>query len=133
MFINYVIYLSTKIKCKDGSSYFYKNQKYRRLEKRRNFSLVSRYSLKFTRCSLLVVKSLVTRCKLRSLLVAEVARSKNSLVTRCKIRWLLVAEVARSKYSLVTRCKLCLLLAATSHLLLNAKNHSSHGKTITSP
>ena len=28
----YVIDLSTKIKCKDGGSYFYKNQKYRRLE-----------------------------------------------------------------------------------------------------
>ena len=49
---------------------------------RRNFSLVTRYSLKFTRCSLLVVKSLVTRCKIRSLLVAEVARCKKSLVTR---------------------------------------------------
>ena len=47
-----------------------------------NFSRVARYSLKFTCCSLLVVKSLVTRCKIRSLLVAEVARCKNLLVTR---------------------------------------------------
>ena len=60
---------------------------------RRNFSFAACYSLKFTRCLLLVVKSLVTRCKIRSLLVAEVARCKKSLVTRCKIRSLLVAEV----------------------------------------
>ena len=79
--------------------------------RRRNFSLVARYLLKFTLCLLLVVKSLITRCKIRSLLVAknhlllvaEVARCKKSLVTRCKIRSLLVAEVARCKKSLVTR------------------------------
>ena len=79
---------------------------------RRNFSLVTRYSLKFARCSLLDVKSLVTRCKIRSLLVAEVARCKKSLVTRCKIRSLLVAEAARCKKSLVTRCKIRSLLVA---------------------
>ena len=44
----------------------------------------SRYSLKFTPCSLLVVKSLVTRCKIHSLLVAEVAFCKKLLATRCK-------------------------------------------------
>ena len=33
MFIIYVIDLSTKIKCKDGGSYIYKIEKYRRLEK----------------------------------------------------------------------------------------------------
>ena len=60
---------------------------------RRNFSFVACYSLKFTCCSLLPVKSLVTRCKILSLLVAEVARCKKSLVTRCKIHSLLVAEV----------------------------------------
>ena len=70
---------------------------------RRNFSLVARYSLKFTRCSLLVVKSLVTRYKIHSLLVAEVARCKKSLVNRCEIRSLLVAEVARCKNSLVVK------------------------------
>ena len=90
--------------------------------KRRNFSLVARYSLKFTRCLLLVVKSLVTSCKTGSLLVA-----KKSLVTRCrscsfqkitpyftrgKIRALLVAEIARWKISLVIRCKIRLLLVA---------------------
>ena len=78
----------------------------------RNFSLVARYLLKFTRCSLLLVEPLVTRCKICSLLVAEVARCKKSLVTRCKIRSLLVAEVARCKKSLVTRCKIRSLLVA---------------------
>ena len=51
---------------------------------RRNFSFVARYLLKFTRCSLLVVKSLVTLCKICSSLVVEVARCKKSLVTRCR-------------------------------------------------
>ena len=51
-----------------------------------NFILVARYSLKFTRCSLVVVKSLFTRCRISSFLVAEVARCKNSLVTCCKVR-----------------------------------------------
>ena len=39
MFIIYVIDLLTKIQCKDGVSYFYKNKKYRPLEKekRKNF------------------------------------------------------------------------------------------------
>ena len=72
--------------------------------RRRNFSFVARYSLKFTRCSLLVVKSLVARCKIHSLLVVEVAR--------CKIRSLLVAGVARCKKSHVTRSKIRLLLVA---------------------
>ena len=53
-------------------------------ETRCNFSFVARYSLKFTRCSLLIVKSLVTCCKICSLLVAEVAPCKKSLVTRCR-------------------------------------------------
>ena len=128
---------------------------------RRNFLLVAPYSLKFTRCSLLVVKSFITRCKIRSslvaevarckiclllvaknhlLLVAEVARGKKSLVTCCKICMLLlgkihslcVAKFTRCKKSLLTRCKIRLLLAATNHLLLNAKNHSSPIEKITS-
>ena len=37
MFIIYVIDLSTKIKCKDGGSYIYKIEKYRRLEKEKKF------------------------------------------------------------------------------------------------
>ena len=61
----------------------------------RNFSLVACYSLKFTCCSLLIVKSLVTRCKIHSLFVAEVAR--------CKIGSLLAAEVPRCKNSLVVK------------------------------
>ena len=73
---------------------------------------VARYSLKFSRCSLLVVKSLVTRRKTRSLLFAEVAHCKKSLVTRCKICSLLVVEVIHCKKSLVTRCKICSLLVA---------------------
>ena len=98
---------------------------------RRNFSLVARYSSKFTRCSLLVVKSLVTRSKIRSLLVVEVARCKNcSLLVAKSTRYslqkllvaknhsLLVAEVARCKKSLVTRCKIRSLLVTKIHLLL---------------
>ena len=79
---------------------------------RRNFSLVARYSLKFTCRSLLVVKSLVARCKIAWLLVAEVARCKKSPVTRCKICSLVVAEVTHCKKSVVTHCKLCPLLVA---------------------
>ena len=79
---------------------------------RRNFSLVTCYWLKFTRCLLLVVKSLVTRCKTRLLLVAEVPRCKQSLVTRCRIDSLLVAEVAHYKNSLLTCCKIYSLLVA---------------------
>ena len=78
--------------------------------------------------SLLVThwKSLVTRCKIRSLLVAEVARCKKSLVTRCRLCSLLVAEIVRCKKSLVTRCKfarysLQKLLVAKVHLLLVAE------------
>ena len=67
------------------------------------------YSLVVTRCkstpcSLLFVKSLVTRYKIRSLLVA------NSLIIRCRIRSLLVVEVACCNKSLVTRCKIRSLL-----------------------
>ena len=89
-------------------------------------SLVARYSLKFTRCSLLVVKSLVARCKIQSLLVVEVARCKirsllvakfvcyslqkllvaeNHSLLVARMRPLLVAEVARSKKSLVLVAK----------------------------
>ena len=95
---------------------------------RRNFSLVAPYSLKFTRCSLLVVKSLVTRGKIRSLLVAEVARSKKSLVTRskkslvtrCKIRSLQKITRYLLQSSLVTRCKSCSLQKITGYSLQNS-------------
>ena len=111
---------------------------------RRNFSLVARCSLKFTRCSLLVVKSLITRCKFArylsqkflvakkslvtrfrscsmqkitcySLQISLATRCKKSLVTRCKIGSLLVAEVTRCKKSLVNRSKIGLLLIAVIH------------------
>ena len=77
------------------------------LNQRCDFSLVTRYSLKFTRCSLLVVKSLVSHCKIRSLLVAGVARCKKSLVTRCK-------------KSLITRCRSCSLQKITRYSLQNS-------------
>ena len=64
----------------------------------RNFSLVARYLLKFTRCSLLLVEPLVTRCKICSLLVAEVAR--------CKNHSLLVSKVARYSLQKFTRYSL---------------------------
>ena len=98
---------------RNSSVIFYQKQYMLWTKRRRNFSLITRYSLKFTRCSLLVVKSLVTRCKIRSLLVAEVAR--------CKNHSLLVAEVARCKKSLVTRCKIRSLLVAKIHSSLAMK------------
>ena len=62
-----------------------------------NFSLAAHYSLKFSCYLLLIGKSLVTRCKICLLLVAEVAYCKKSLVTCCKIHSLLAAEVAHCK------------------------------------
>ena len=139
---------------------------------RRNFSLVARYLLKSTHCSLLVAKfaryslqklvvakkSLVTRCsvvEIHLLLVAKLARyslqkllvanihsflvakfacqsQQISVFIRCKIRPLLIAEVACCKKSLVTRCEIRLLLVAKNHSLLVANNHSTLVKTITS-
>ena len=93
---------------------------------RRNFSLVALYWLKFTRCSLLAIKSLVTRCKICSLLVAEVARCKNSLVTCCKIRSLLVAEIARCKNSLVTRSKNLLVVKNRSLFVAKFSRYLLH-------
>ena len=107
-------------------------QKYEKL-RRRNFSLVARYSLNFNRCSFLVPRSTnhslfvakFARYSLQkllvgknySLLVAEVARCKKSLVTRCKIRSLLVAEVSRCKKLLVTCCRSCSLQKNTRYSL----------------
>ena len=68
----------------DIASYADDNTPYTSVNSRCNFSLVVRYSLKFTRCSLLILKSLVARYKICSLLVEEVARCKKSLVTRCR-------------------------------------------------
>ena len=101
------------------------------IRQRCNFSLVARYLLKFTRCSLLVVKSLVAPCKFslyslqkllvaknHSLLVAEIPSCKKSLVARCKICSSLVAEIARSKKYLVFRCEISSILIAKNHSLL---------------
>ena len=94
----------------------------------RNFSLVARYSLKFTRCPLLVTKSLVTCCKIRSLVVAEVARcKKNSLLvakfTRCSLqkitRYLL-------PISLVSQSRSCSMQKFTRYSLQNS--HVTHCK-----
>ena len=108
---------------------------------RRNFSLVTRLSLKITRCLLLFVESLVTRCKICSLLVAEVARCKNHSLfvakfARYSLQKLLVAEIHSllvanfSRYSLqkllvaknLTRYSLQKLLVVKSHSLLVAKS-----------
>ena len=102
---------------------------------RRNFSLVARYSFKFTCCLVLVVKSLVTRCKIRSLLAAEVARCKNSLVTRCRSCLLQKFTRYSLQNSLVKRCRSCSLQKFTRYSLQNSlvtrcknsfvvKNHS---------
>ena len=95
------------------------------LPPRRNFSLVAPYSLKFTRCSLLVVKSLVTCAKSARYSLQKLFVAKNHVI-RCKICLLLVAEVARCKtHSLLVakfaRYSLQKLLVAKTHLLLLAK------------
>ena len=99
---------------------------------RHNFSLVARYSLEFTRYSLLVVKSLFTRCrscslqkitryslKLCSFLVAEVASCKNSLVTRFRSCSLQKVTRYSLQNSLVTRCRSCSSQKFTGYSLQN--------------
>ena len=80
---------------------------------RRNFSFVARYSLKFIRYSLLVVKSLITRCKIRSLLVAEVSCCKNLLVALCRSCLFQKITSYSLQNSLDTRCRSCLLQKIT--------------------
>ena len=87
---------------------------------RRNFSLVARYWLKFTHCSLLFVKSLVTCCKIRSLLVAEVARCKKSLATRRRSCSLQKITCYSLQNLLVTRCRSCSLSKITRYSLQNS-------------
>ena len=70
----------------------------------------------FTRCSLLVIKSLLTCLKIRSLLFAEVARCKNSP--------LIVAKFARYSLQKLLVAKLYKLLVAKIHSLLIAKFES---------
>ena len=74
--------------------------------KRLNFSLVARQVLKFIRWE----KSLITHCKIRSLLIAEVAGCKKTPGTCCEIRSLLVAT-----YHCVTRCRNCSLQNIICH------------------
>ena len=78
---------------------------------RHNFSLVTHYSLKFSRCSLLVIKSLVTRCKIRSLQKFTSYLLQKLLVVKNHL--LLLVKLAR--YSLQK------LLVAKSHSLFVAK------------
>ena len=75
---------------------------------RRNFSFVARSSL-------FVVKSLVTHCKIRSLLVAK--------FTRYSLQKLLVAKITRYSLqnSLVTRSRSCSLQKITRYSLLVAE------------
>ena len=79
--------------------------------RRLNFSLIARYSWKFTRCSLLVVKSTVTRCKICSL----------RKITRYSLQKLLVAKNHSLLVAKFTRYPLQKLLVAKNHLLLVAK------------
>ena len=98
--------------------------------RRRKFSLFARYSLKFTRCSLLVAQ--IARYSLQKLLVAKnhlllvanFARYSLQKLLAAKNHSLLVAEVARCKKSLVTRCKNSLVTRFKIRSLLVAKIHS---------
>ena len=90
---------------------------YMKSKTRCNFSLAARYSLKLTPCLLLVVKSLVTRCKIHSLLVAEVIRCKNLLITRCRSCSLQKITRYSLQNSLITRCRSCLLQIFTRYSL----------------
>ena len=87
---------------------------------RRNFSLVARYSFKFTHCLLLVVKSLIARYKIYSLLVVEVALCKKLLATRCKSYSLQNITHYSLQNSLVTHCRSCSLQKITRYSLQNS-------------
>ena len=97
---------------------------------RRNFSLVASYLLKFTSCSLHVVKSFVTRCKIcslppckiRSLFVAEVARCEKSLITLAKLVRYSLQKITHYSLQnlLITRCRNCSLQKITHYLLQNS-------------
>ena len=88
--------------------------------RRLNFSLIARYSWKFTRCSLLVVKSPVTRCKICSLRKITRYSLQNSLVTRCRSCSLRKITRYSLQNSLVTRCRSCLLQKITCYSLQNS-------------
>ena len=90
---------------------YHQGKKYAGIEKRRNFSLVARYSLKLSSCSLLVVKSLVTRCRSCSLQKITSYQLQNSLVTRWR----------SCSLQKITRYSLQKLLIAKNHSLLVGK------------
>ena len=82
------------------------------------FQKITRYTLPsslVTHCK----KSLVTRCKICSLLVVEVARCRNSLVTRCRSCSLQKIPCYSLPSSLVTRCRSCSLQKITRYSLQN--------------
>ena len=104
------------------------------LKTRHDFSLIARYSLKFTRCSLLVVKPLVTRCRIRLLLVAKFARyslqkllvTKNHSLVNGKfacylLQKFLVAKIHSILVVKFTCYSLQMLLVAKNRSLLFAK------------
>ena len=72
---------------------YHQGKKYAGIEKRRNFSLVARYSLKLSSCSLLVVKSLVNRC--RSCSLQKITRYSLQKLLIAKNHSLLVGKFAR--------------------------------------
>ena len=86
---------------------------------RRNFSLVARCSLKFTRCSLLVVKSLITRCKFARYLSQKFLVAKKSLVTRFRSCSLQKITCYSLQISLATRCRSYSLQKITRYSLQN--------------
>ena len=98
---------------------------------RRNFSFVTRYSLKFTRCLLLVVKSLVTRCKICSLLLAEFARRKKWLFTRCRNCSLQNVTRYLLQNSLVTRCRSSSLQKIARYSLQKITRYSLQNSRVT--
>ena len=90
------------------------------VEMRRNFLLVARYTLKFTRCSLLVARCKITRYSLQNLLVTPFRSCSLQKFTRYSlqnIRSLLVAEVARRKNSLVVKNHSLLIAKFNRYLL----------------
>ena len=72
-----------------------------------------------SRCSLLVVKSSITRCKIYSLLVSKVAHCKKSLITSCRSCSLRKFTFYVLQNSLVTPCRSCLLQKITRYSLQN--------------
>ena len=83
--------------------------------RRCNFSLVARYSLKLTRCSLLVVK--FARYSLQKITCYLL---QNLLVTHCRSCSLQKITRYSLQNSLVTRCRSCSLQKITRYSLQNS-------------